>query len=91
MRLSARIAVTIVVAAGPANAQAWMDYAYRDVGFAVQFPAEPSVEQTTYSFASGQSAPATVYSAHSGNSIYSVTVADLSNTPGDKPMRSTMP
>src|SRR5262245_20517593 len=54
--------VALLLAASPAAAQDWMEYAYPDLFFSVAFPAEPNVEMTTYQIADGRSLEARVYS-----------------------------
>ena len=49
-------------ASTPALAQGWEEYAYPDYAFAVAFPANPQVENTTFQIAPGRSVPARVYS-----------------------------
>ena len=60
----------------PADAQTWREYRYS--GFAVQFPAEPTIESGTYSTAEGTSVDARFYSVEVQGALYKVTVADLS-------------
>ena len=85
MRLIIPIAVFAILSSAPVAAQAWDEHAYPDAGFAVQFPVEPQVEAGSYETVNGISVPATVYSARQGSSVYTVTVAELANTPADQP------
>ena len=62
----------------PAHAQVWREYRYS--GFAIQFPAEPSIEAVTYTTAAGLKAEARLYSASPDGALYRVTVADLSDS-----------
>ena len=66
----------IVLIGSPAGAQTWREYRY--VGFAVQFPAEPTVTNGTYATAEGTAVDARVYSAEVDGALYKATVADLS-------------
>lgn len=86
-RLGIRIAFALLAPlwlaclAAPAQAQAWRRLAYPGQGFAIQFPAEPTITQATYLTASGAQVPATRYEVKQDGVIYSVTVADLSKAP----------
>jgi hypothetical protein len=82
-RRLAALGALVLVAAGPAGAQAWKEYAYPDAGFSAQFPVRPTVAALQYQ-AGNVSAPAKIYSAHQGSADYSVTVADLSGSPVGK-------
>lgn len=73
-------AAAALLAATAAVAQGWMNYAYPDAGFAVQFPAPPTVSSGTYRPASGIAVPATTYSAQQDGIVFSVVVADFSKT-----------
>jgi hypothetical protein len=79
MRITA-FAVAAFVVSGPAAAQSWQEYSYRDYAFSVAFPANPNIETTTYEVADGRSVPARVYSARQDKSQFKMTVADLANT-----------
>jgi hypothetical protein len=78
MRLIAYI-LAAVVAGGPTAAQSWMEYSYPDYAFTVSFPAEPKIETTLYQAADGRPAPARVYSVTENNSVFKMTIVDLSN------------
>jgi hypothetical protein len=77
--------VALFVAASPAVARDWMEYAYPDHFFTVAFPAEPRVERTTYQAADGRAFDARTYSATSDGGLFKVTVVELpeSNANGD--------
>lgn len=62
----------------PASAQAWQNYDYPEAGFAVHFPAAPTVTTGVYRTAAGLSAPSTLYSVRQDNVVYTMTVADFS-------------
>src|SRR6185503_17798658 len=77
LRLAA-FAAAFLLTGSPAEAQTWREYRYS--GFAIQFPAEPTIEDGTYSTAEGTTAAARIYSAKSDGALYKVTVADLSRS-----------
>jgi hypothetical protein len=64
----------------PASAQSWKEYTYPDYAFAVSFPAEPRVETTTYQAADGRAVPARVYTVAQPRGVFTMTVADLSES-----------
>jgi hypothetical protein len=77
--LATRIAASVVglmLIGSPAEAQAWREYRY--AGFAVQFPAEPTIESGTYATAAGTTVDARIYSAQEDGALYRVTVANVS-------------
>src|ERR1700676_2972549 len=78
MRLIAFI-LAAVVAGGPAGAQSWMEYSYPDYAFTVSFPAQPKIETTVYQAADGRPAPARVYSVTQDDSVFKMTIVDLSD------------
>ena len=78
MRLIAFI-LAVFAAGGPAAAQNWKEYAYPGYSFTVAFPADPNIETTTYQAADGRPAPGRVYSVTADNSVFEMTVVDLSN------------
>jgi hypothetical protein len=71
--------IAALIASGPALAQSWKEYTYPQYSFAVSFPAEPSVETTSYQTAEGASAEARVYSVAQPNAVFTMTVVDLSD------------
>jgi hypothetical protein len=75
---------TALLAPMPAGAQTWQNYDYPDVGFAVHFPAAPAVTKGVYRTAAGLSAPSAIYSVRQDNVVYTVTVADFSQTAVEK-------
>jgi hypothetical protein len=79
MRLIA-LAFAMLVAVGPAAAQSWREYSYPGYFFAVSFPADPKIENTTYQAADGRLVEARVYSVTQGNAVFKMTVVDLSET-----------
>jgi hypothetical protein len=64
----------------PAAAQSWKEYAYPDEAFAVSFPAEPKIETTTYQAADGHVVPARVYTVAQPGGIFTMTIADLTES-----------
>ena len=76
VRLAAFV-VVVLMFGSPADAQAWREYRYS--GFAIQFPAEPTIERGTYLTAEGATVGARIYSARQAGAFYKVTVADLSS------------
>jgi hypothetical protein len=69
-------AVIIVGISGPVAAQGWFGYVNEIDSFTVNFPAEPEVEQINYPSEYGADFPGRVYTARSGENVYSVTVID---------------
>lgn len=66
-----------------ANAQEWKAYPYPDAGFAIQFPAVPTVEKSTFKSPAGVSLPMTRYSVRQEGIVYSLSVVDYSSTNAD--------
>jgi hypothetical protein len=54
----------------------WIEYSNRDDGFSVNFPRQPTVEQSTWTTQYRYDAPARIYRADRGQERYSVTVVD---------------
>jgi len=77
LRCVALIFATVIIA-GSAAAQGWREYTYPDLGFALHFPGDPKIEDTTYMTASGISVPARIYSLNQDSSAYRMIVADFS-------------
>jgi len=69
-------AVLILSAATPVLGQEWAEFISREDGFKVNFPAEPTVTQTTYTSEYGADLPARVYRVARGQERYSMTVVD---------------
>ncbi len=80
------IAAALLTAPLTAAAQSWENYDYQDAGFAVHFPAPPSVTTGVYKTTTGETAPATIYSVRRDDIIYTVTRADFTKLTldGDK-------
>jgi hypothetical protein len=77
MRFVALVAAALLVSL-PASAQEWKEYSYPDSGFYVHFPADPKIEDSTYTM-DGKTVKARVYSLEQDNILYAVTVADFSS------------
>jgi hypothetical protein len=68
-----------VMAAVPAAA-AWKEYPTRELGFVVEFPADPMMTRATYrTVLVPNGAPAHIYTVKEENAIYVATVVDLLN------------
>lgn len=76
MRQRALLAALILLVSAPVFAQDWVEFESREDGFGVTFPVQPKVTQTTFTSQFGADLPARVYTAESGQSRFSVTVAD---------------
>jgi hypothetical protein len=85
----ASVAALWAAARPPAAAQGWSEFADNETGFTVLAPAKLARESATYNvnLPDGQtlSVPALIFSTEDQNNHYSVTVADLANTPADDP------
>ena len=75
-RAAALLILALTMAPAAALAQDWKAYAYPSPGFAVQFPAPPSVEQDTFKTAAGGALPMTRYVLRQDGIVYSVEVID---------------
>jgi hypothetical protein len=83
MRLIALVLTAGLVGAlvgGPAAAQEWKEYSYPGEAFTVSFPAEPTVETTTYQTVDGRSVEAHVYSVKQDGSTFRMTIAEVANS-----------
>jgi hypothetical protein len=67
----------LLVAAAPAAAASWTEYAYPADFFSVAFPSEPKVETATYQTVDGRPAEARLYSVSQDGGLFRMTVADL--------------
>jgi hypothetical protein len=74
--LSLHLATAVVALSGSAAAQEWIEYASTVDRFTINFPGQPTIEDTTYTSEYGAVLPARVYRAASGPSRYSMTVVD---------------
>jgi hypothetical protein len=71
--LSAALLLTM---SGTSFAQEWADFAALEDRFAVNFPGQPAITETTWTSQVGVVLPARVYSGMSGAGKYSVTAVD---------------
>lgn len=65
------------------HAQQWIEYENRVMGFNINFPHEPTMEQIDYTTWHDDTVPAYVFSAERETGRYSVTVVDFSDVPTD--------
>jgi hypothetical protein len=75
--------LVLLLACAPARAQGWRIFPFPEYGFAVQFPAEPTVTKDVYRTSEGVTAPATVFTTLKDNVVFTVTVGDFSKTAAD--------
>jgi hypothetical protein len=80
MRLTAYV-LAAFVATSPLAAQSWKQYAFSAYSFSVAFPADPTIETTTYQAPDGRSVGAHVYSVTQASSVLRMTVLELSGAP----------
>lgn len=81
MRLiSVVVLASSLLAAAPAFAQGWTEYANQKDFFSVSFPGEPKVQEITYETEFSLQLPARIYSVDAGASRYSLTVVDYSDS-----------
>jgi len=75
MRLAAGfISIVAIFASSAAAAQQWVDYVNPEYRFAVNFPVEPSEQDTDYVSADGATLAGRAFSAEQDTSIYRVSV-----------------
>ncbi len=79
MRFVLIAATLVVLLAGTAFAQEWIEYSNRTDFFTINFPAQPTVKDITYLTEYSINLPARVYTYEKGPSRYSVTVVDYTN------------
>lgn len=84
MRLMVILSSSIALWAGAAAAEGWSEYSYPDLGFAISFPSDPTMETVPYKAADGTLTNEVVYTVQQGAGIYSIAVADLSNAALDE-------
>ena len=82
MRTTAFVILTYLFGASPASAQPapgpdWKEYIYLDRGFAIQFPAPPTITSGTLESVLFDGLTTSVYSAEFDHVIYKLTVIDL--------------
>ncbi len=66
-----------------AATEEWKAYPYPDAGFAIQFPAAPTVEKSTFRTPAGISLPMTRYVVRQDRSVYTLNIVDYSTTAAD--------
>ena len=76
MRLIVLASAAALMVSPPALA-AWKEYAYPDLGFVVEFPADPAKSAGTYTTVLVDKAPTHIVSLKQGNSLFYATVVDL--------------
>jgi len=74
--LTAVLVGAVVMTAGIASAQEWMEFVSASDGFRVNFPGPPSVQETTYKSEFGYTLPSRIFSAERGRERYVMTVVD---------------
>ena len=72
------------IASSPAATQEWVEYQNLEHGFAINFPGEPEISETTYASPTGEDLPAHIFAAEEGTSRYRVTVVDFSSREGEQ-------
>ena len=82
MRIIAFVALTYLLGAGSASAQPgsgpdWTEYIYLDRGFAIQFPAPPTITSGTFDSVVYGELTTDIYSSEFDNVVYRMTVVDL--------------
>jgi hypothetical protein len=58
-------------------AEDWMEYAYPDLSFSVNFPTEPKIETTTFQASDGRSLEARLYSVTQDSGQFKLIIAEL--------------
>ena len=66
-----------------AATEEWKSYPYPDAGFAIQLPAAPTVEKSTFKTPAGVSLPMTRYIVRQDHSVYTLNIVDYSTTNAD--------
>src|SRR5881396_1473638 len=69
--------IAAVLIASSAVAAAWKEYPQPDLGFVVEFPAEPAASTGNYKTGLVASAPAHIYSLKQDDALFVATVIDL--------------
>ena len=75
-RTALAIAALVLVVTGTSSAQGFSEYISRTDSFAVSFPGEPTVRDTTWSSEGGVTLPSRVYSVENTRGRFSMTVVD---------------
>ena len=80
MRLSSLVPAALVLCLSwPVFAAEWIEYSNQPDRFIVNFPAQPTVQDTTWKTEFGLTLPGRVHTSVDGASRFSVTVVDYSN------------
>ena len=69
----------MLIFSGAVHAQTWTDYVNRELGFAINLPGEPVVQDITYTTRHGTSVPAHAFSLEQGTNRYLLTVVEFLN------------
>jgi hypothetical protein len=69
-------AVLLLVSAGAAHAQAWIEYRNEEWRFAINFPEQPTAREVEWISEDDLAVPAVRFETRRGESVYSVTAAD---------------
>jgi hypothetical protein len=72
--------LALVLAPFPAMAQGWIEYTNQADRFLINFPGEPTIEETTYQPLEGDAVPARIYRRDAGDNQYILTVVDFTTT-----------
>src|SRR5918996_4128364 len=72
-------ALVLLLSAPVSSQEEWVQFSSIEDGFRVNFPGQPSRQDTTYPSEYGYTLPARVYSAQQGQARYSMTVVDYRN------------
>jgi hypothetical protein len=83
--MRAIVAIVLAVWLMPVTAatEEWKVYPFPDAGFAIQFPAPPSVEKSTFKTPAGASLPMTRYVVRQDRGVYTLNVVDYSTASAD--------
>jgi hypothetical protein len=83
-RLPYLVFAALLLGMGPAPA-AWKHYKFPELGFAIDFPADPKTTKGEWKGAVARNVPATVISAELDDVTYQAIVADFSDRVADTP------
>jgi hypothetical protein len=83
--MKALVAILMAACLTPmaAAAQEWKAYPYPEAGFAIQFPAAPTVDKSAFKTPDGASLPMTRYEVRQDRMVYTLSVVDYSTTNAD--------
>jgi hypothetical protein len=83
MKRFAVIALAVWLTSAAAATQEWKVYPYPEAGFAIQFPAVPRVDKSTFRTSAGTSLPMTRYTVRQDRIVYTLSIVDFSTTTAD--------